>query len=372
MARTGRPKAPLILSQDERDQLVRWSRRRSRRGVALRSRIVLASRMVWTTSRWRAIWCSPATSAVAGAVCRHRWRAWSTSRGRRPPRSRWSRWRRWWSPVGGDPQNARTGRGPRWPSGRACPSRRSDGSGGPSSSSPTRRHLQAVGHPLFIEKVYDVVGLYLNPPESAVVLCVDEKSQIQACPPQPVLDDAGHPERRTHDYARNGITSLFAAFNIADGTVIPPSTAATARWSSRFLARIDAEVPRLDSTCLRQLRHPQDPPVNTWLAGIPASTCTSPRPAPAGSTRWSAGSPTSPMSSSVVAAMPASKRSKPISAPGSMRGTTIRSRLWDQDRRTDPPITRTTSYTNLRRRTLGGDGGARPPATVGLGPGWRR
>jgi transposase len=76
--------------------------------------------------------------------------------------------------------------------------------------------------PLFVEKVVDVVGLYHNPPERAVVLCVDEKAQIQALDrSQPVLPMMpGMPERRTHDYYRHGITSLFAAFNIADGTVI--------------------------------------------------------------------------------------------------------------------------------------------------------
>jgi transposase len=76
--------------------------------------------------------------------------------------------------------------------------------------------------PLFVEKVVDVVGLYHHPPDRAVVLCVDEKSQIQALDrSQPVLPMMpGVPERRTHDYVRNGITSLFAAFNVADGTVI--------------------------------------------------------------------------------------------------------------------------------------------------------
>src|SRR5215211_6214326 len=67
--------------------------------------------------------------------------------------------------------------------------------------------------PLFVEKVVDVVGLYHNPPERAVVLCVDEKAQIQALDrSQPVLPMMpGMPERRTHDYDRHGITSLFAA-----------------------------------------------------------------------------------------------------------------------------------------------------------------
>ena len=83
--------------------------------------------------------------------------------------------------------------------------------------------------PLFVEKVYDVVGLYLNPPEAAVVLCVDEKSQVQALarsqPAFPMMP--GMPEKRTHDYLRHGTTSLFAAFNTADGTrdqlAAPPS-----------------------------------------------------------------------------------------------------------------------------------------------------
>ena len=70
--------------------------------------------------------------------------------------------------------------------------------------------------PLFVEKVVDVVGLYHNPPEKAVVLCVDEKSQVQALDrSQPVLPMMpGMPERRTHDYARHGVTSLFAAFHV--------------------------------------------------------------------------------------------------------------------------------------------------------------
>jgi len=76
--------------------------------------------------------------------------------------------------------------------------------------------------PLFIEKVRDIVGLYLNPPDRALVLCVDEKSQIQALDrTQPILPMMpGVPERRTHDYNRHGTTTLFAALNIATGKVI--------------------------------------------------------------------------------------------------------------------------------------------------------
>ena len=76
--------------------------------------------------------------------------------------------------------------------------------------------------PQFIEKVRDIVGLYLNPPEAAVVLCVDEKAQIQAldrtAPILPLMP--GVPERRTHDYVRNGTTNLYAALDVASGNVI--------------------------------------------------------------------------------------------------------------------------------------------------------
>lgn len=76
--------------------------------------------------------------------------------------------------------------------------------------------------PLFIEKVRDIVGLYLDPPDRALVLCVDEKSQIQALNrTQPLLPmRPGQLERRTHDYARHGTTSLFAALDVKTGTVI--------------------------------------------------------------------------------------------------------------------------------------------------------
>ena len=76
--------------------------------------------------------------------------------------------------------------------------------------------------PQFIEKVRDVVGLYMDPPEHALVLCVDEKTQIQAidrtAPCLPILPTT--PARRSHDYVRNGTTSLFAALNVATGQVI--------------------------------------------------------------------------------------------------------------------------------------------------------
>ena len=76
--------------------------------------------------------------------------------------------------------------------------------------------------PLFVEKVRDIVGLYLDPPDRALVLCADEKSQIQALDrTQPLLPmRPGQAERRTHDYVRHGTTSLFAALDVKTGTVI--------------------------------------------------------------------------------------------------------------------------------------------------------
>jgi transposase len=100
--------------------------------------------------------------------------------------------------------------------------------------------------PLFAEKVRDIVGLYLAPPDRALVLCVDEKSQVQALDrTQPLLPlRLGQAERRTHDYARRGTTSLFAALDVKAGTVIgrcfPRHRAAEFR---RFLDEIDANLP---------------------------------------------------------------------------------------------------------------------------------
>ena len=100
--------------------------------------------------------------------------------------------------------------------------------------------------PLLVDKVRDIVGLYLNPPHHAMVLCVDEKSQIQALNrSQPILPMLpGQAERRTHDYQRHGTTSLFAALDIATGSVIgkcwPRHRANEFR---KFLEQIDRAVP---------------------------------------------------------------------------------------------------------------------------------
>lgn len=128
--------------------------------------------------------------------------------------------------------------------------------------------------PLFVDKVVDVVGLYLNPPEGAVVLCVDEKSQVQALarsqPAFPMMP--GMPEKRTHDYVRHGTTTLFAAFDTADGTVI---TSVHRRHRTiefkRFLAKIDAQVPAdldVHLVCDNYGTH-KSPAIKSWLAAHP-------------------------------------------------------------------------------------------------------
>lgn len=106
--------------------------------------------------------------------------------------------------------------------------------------------VQAVDRPLFIDKVRDVVGLYLDPPEKALVLCVDEKSQIQALDrSQPVLPMMpGVPERRSHDYVRAGTPTLFAALEVATGKVIGSlHRRHRAAEFKKFLAKLDKEVP---------------------------------------------------------------------------------------------------------------------------------
>ncbi len=252
MARTGRPKQALELSDSEREQLVRWERRRkSSQALALRSRIVLrcaeggANTEVAaecgvspaTVGKWRRRFCELRLDGLS-----------DDPRPGRPPTitaeqveevlvatlestpanaTHWSR-----SKMAERSGLSESTIGRIWRAFGLKP-HRTDG-------------FKLSNDPLFVEKVYDVVGLYIDPPESAVVLCVDEKSQVQALarsqPAFPMMP--GMPEKRTHDYLRHGTTSLFAAFNTADGTVI----SATHRRHrtiefKKFLAKIDSEVP---------------------------------------------------------------------------------------------------------------------------------
>ena len=131
--------------------------------------------------------------------------------------------------------------------------------------------------PQFIDKVRDIVGLYLNPPDAAVVLCVDEKSQIQAldrtAPILPLMP--GVPERHTHDYVRNGTTNLYAALDVASGKVIADMTPRhRAEEFRRFLNLIDKSVPAefdihvvLDNSSTHKT-----PSIQRWLQRHPRFT----------------------------------------------------------------------------------------------------
>jgi transposase len=225
--RTGRPKSELTVTAEEREVLTRWTaRRKTGQGLALRARIVLGcARGAANTEVAKA---EKVTNGTVG-----KWRRRFVERGLQglldEPRSGAPR------KIGDDqveevvvktlestPRNAT-----HW-STRSM----ADASG---LSRPTinriwrafrlQPHLtdtfKLSNDPQLIEKVRDIVGLYLNPPEKALVLCVDEKAQIQALDrTQPILPlRPGLPETRTHDYSRHGTTTLFAALDIATGKV---------------------------------------------------------------------------------------------------------------------------------------------------------
>ena len=131
--------------------------------------------------------------------------------------------------------------------------------------------------PLFIDKVRDIVALYLNPPDAAVVLCVDEKTQIQAldrsAPILPMLP--GVPERRTHDYRRHGTTNLYAALDIASGHIIADMTQRHRSIEFRkFLNKINREIP--DNLAvhiiLDNVSTHKSPIIKNWLRTHPRFT----------------------------------------------------------------------------------------------------
>lgn len=131
--------------------------------------------------------------------------------------------------------------------------------------------------PQFIDKVRDIVGLYLNPPEAAVVLCVDEKTQVQAldrsAPILPLIP--GTPQRQTHDYKRHGTTNLYAALDVASGQVIADMTARhRAVEFQKFLNLIDKNVPdHLDvHVVLDNVSTHKTPSIQRWLLRHPRFT----------------------------------------------------------------------------------------------------
>ncbi|MBZ4523276.1 IS630 family transposase, partial [Mycobacterium avium] len=128
--------------------------------------------------------------------------------------------------------------------------------------------------PQFVDKVRDVVGLYLDPPDKALVLCVDEKSQIQAldrsAPVLPMMP--GMPERRSHDYVRHGITTLFAALDVATGEIIGSiHRRHRTEEFKKFLTKLDKQVPadlHVHLICDNLSTH-KAPAVTKWLVAHP-------------------------------------------------------------------------------------------------------
>src|SRR3954468_22480868 len=290
----GRPVAEVTLTEEQRETLVRWSRRaNSAQALALRCRIVLgcaegksnkqvaAEQGVWpqTVGTWRRRFVEAGLDGLSdeprpGAprkITDEQVEAVVVATLERTPAdaTHWSR-----ASMAAQSGLSRSTVGRIWKAFGLKPHQVAT--------------FKLSTDPQFIDKVRDVVGLYLDPPEKALVLCVDEKSQIQAldrsAPVLPMMP--GMPERRTHDYLRHGITTLFAALDVVTGEVIG-SIHRRHRASEfrKFLAKLDKQVPaELDvhrsATTTAPTRRPRCAP--GWMR-TRGSTCTSPPPTHRGS-----------------------------------------------------------------------------------------
>jgi transposase len=272
---------PVVLSDDERRVLEGWARRRkTAQALALRSRIVLACADGAAVS---VVAAELGISRTTAGKWRSRFveaRLKGLSDEPRPGRPRTVTDEHVEKVITATLEQAPPGGDTHWSTRSMA---RSEGM----SQSAVSRIWRAFGlkphiiqtwklstDPQFIDKVRDVVGLYMSPPENALVLCVDEKSQIQAldrtAPCLPMLPTT--PARMTHDYVRNGTTSLFAAFDLASGSVIAqPYRRHRHQEFLKFLKLIDEAVPRdLDlHLVLDNYATHKTPAIHQWLLKHP-------------------------------------------------------------------------------------------------------
>jgi transposase len=276
MANIGRPKTPLVVTEDERHALVRLTKRaRVNRALAFRARLVLACAETPKSSdvarRYRT------TDATVG-----KWRQRFIARRLEglydEPRAGAPR-----TITDDDVESVIVKTLETTPPGETHWSTRTMAAKAGMSHTTIGRIWRTFGlkphvtesfklspDPQLIEKVRDVVGLYMNPPTNAVVFSFDEKSQIQALErAQPILPmDIGHPERRTHNYVRNGTLDLFAALNVATGDVMARCKPQhRAQDFVAFLREIEASVdPALEiHVVLDNLSAHRAPVVHRWL-----------------------------------------------------------------------------------------------------------
>ncbi|WP_234545302.1 IS630 family transposase [Streptomyces shenzhenensis] len=280
MARMGRPTVEAVLTDDERETLLRWSRRAtSAQALALRCRIVLAcADGLSNTQVGSDLGIHPTTVAT----WRKRFavnRLEGLADEKRPGPAR--------TVTDEQVEDVIVRTLETTPKGATHWSTREMAKQSGLSQSTVSRIWRTFGlkphqvdtfklsrDPQFVEKVRDVVGLYLDPPERAIVLCVDEESQIQAldrsAPVLPMMP--GMPERRTHDHLRGGVTTLFAALNTATGEVIGSlHRRHRAAEFKKFLTKLDKEVPaELDVhlICDNYATH-KTPAIQKWLLAHP-------------------------------------------------------------------------------------------------------